>query len=38
MSYVTEKTILNLVSDETVQNLICFDKVEDFLRNLIQLF
>ena len=30
MSYVTEKTILNLVSDETVQNLICFDKVEDF--------
>ena len=33
MSYTTEDTIKELVSDETVQNLICFDKVEDFFES-----
>ena len=33
MSYTTERNLKNLISDETIQNLICFNKVEDFFES-----
>ena len=37
MSYTTERNLKNLISDETIQNLICFNKVEDFFESFNQI-